>query len=137
MALPLIAWVLGVPAVGYGIKKLFFDKKARFLGDLAQIGDDVEIPVPNLIVNNRSIDANMFPPGTNSVMVYVQGANAELLQGPIRAIGAVPLPAAIGSVVVNRQDVTKIVRQGKTATDRSAGFHGDAARRPASGRFAG
>jgi hypothetical protein len=93
---------------------------ARYVGDLAKAGDTVEVSVPDLIKANASISlgaaAGQIPSGTLTVLVLVQGASKDTLQGPLTAFGTAALPSPLGSVVVNRADVTKVMRGGKTAT---------------------
>jgi len=119
-----IVYGLGAALAGwFGYK---FLTKPRFVGDLAKPGviasaDQVEVTVADLMRSNASavIGSNpgQIPTGTASVLVAVLGADKNTLQGPIVAFGSVPLPAPLGSVLVPRKDVQKVIRGGKTATN--------------------
>lgn len=136
---PLVYLLGGLAAAGLGYKVL---TKPRFVGDLAKagpvgtgpgMGDQVEVMVPDLLRSNSSItvgtNPGQLPPGTNTVIVAVQGASKEVLQGPITTIGTVPLGIPLGSVVVNRADVKAVYRNGKIARSPSGQFAGEKGRR--------
>lgn len=110
MIVPVLAGVAALFA-GY---KLFIEKKPRFVGDLAKVGDDVQVSVNNLSQNNK--DLPKMPADATFVLVKVKGADADRLQGPIVAFGNVRIPAEIGSFVVHRVLVDKVIRNGKQAT---------------------
>lgn len=133
---PLLLAGLALGALGLGYK--LTHPAPRFVGDLAKPGpiasaDQVEVLIGDLLKSNGSISIGngpgQIPNGTNSVLVSVLGANKDVLQGPIIAFGTVPLPAPLGSVVVNRADVKAVVRQGKIARDAKGNFAGDRHRR--------
>jgi hypothetical protein len=98
----------------YGGYKVFFDKPKRFVGDLAQVGDEVVVSVNNLTQQNKNLP--VMPADTASVTVEVQGVDADRLQGPIVAFGPLRIPAKLGSFVVHRVIVEKVIRGGKVAT---------------------
>lgn len=140
-----LLWVIGSAVAGF-VGYEAFKKKPRFVGDLAQAGatiataDQVEVPTAALIASNSSISvgtgAGQLPDGTNSVIIAVLGATADQLQGPITTLGTIPVPTPIGSVTVNRADVTTVYRNGKKATAATLNpgltgsqFNGEQARR--------
>lgn len=121
----------GVALAAYAGYQLF-GQKHRYVGDLAQKGDLVQVSVNNLAQVNKSVSAANFPAGTDTVLIRVDGAQGDVLQGPIVAYGPrnkeVQLPTAgIGSFLVHRVIVDKVIRNGKSATAATgpgAVFHG-------------
>lgn len=138
---PLIPILAAVAAIGLGYKVM---TKPRYVGDLAKAGplpgagitspgDQVEVMVPDLLRSNSSITQGtapgQVPPGTNTVIVAVLGASKDVLQGPITTFGTVPLAIPLGSVVVNRQDVKAVYRNGKVARTPAGQFAGERSKR--------
>lgn len=131
--------------IGAGLAALVGYKvytKPRYVGDLAKAGplgvgpasgDQVEVPIAALLKSNSSIsigtNPGQIPSGTNTVIVAVQAATKDVLQGPITTFGTVPLAVPMGSVVVNRADVTAVFRNGKTARAPSGQFAGEREKR--------
>lgn len=122
--------------------------KPRYVGDLAkpgplpgpginQPGDQVEVMVPDLMRSNASVSIGtnngQLPPGTNTVIVAVLGADKNVLQGPITTVGTVPLAIPIGSMRVPRSDVKAVYRyvngKPKIAREASGNFAGERERR--------
>lgn len=140
--LPILA-VLAAGGIGYKVLT-----KPRFVGDLAkpgplpgpgvnQPGDQVEVMVPDLMRSNASVsigtNQGQLPPGTNTVIVAVLGADKNVLQGPITTIGTVPLAIPLGSMRVPRVDVKAVYRyingKPKIARDPSGHFAGEREKR--------
>ncbi len=103
--------VLGAAAL-YGAAKLLSGEKPRFVGDRAEKGDIVEVHPAFL----TGVPSNM----TNALFVQVRidGLTKDALQGPIVGFQGAPhtpdSTQAIGSFVVKRSDVYKVIRNGKT-----------------------
>jgi len=115
--LALALGALGAAGLGWFALK----PKPRYLGDLVVPGkgaiqdcDQVEVLVSDLMKANASVQigtgAGQLPPGTTTVIVAATGGNKDTLQGPITAVGQVPLPTPLGSMIVPRSDVQKIYR---------------------------
>lgn len=102
---------------GWGALKLYKDASARFPGDHAKIGDEVLVH-PQFIGENAS--QLKLQPGTLWVAIKVVGADKERLQGPVvgwHQVGTsntVRVPAALGSWMVERRAVFRVIRDGKT-----------------------
>lgn len=111
---PITIGLLAIAA--YAGYKTFVEKKPRYVGDLAKTGDEVVLSVNNLMQNNKQYDPKMAPPGTDFVTIEVQGGDADRVQGPIVAFGALRIPAKVGQFVVHRVLVDKVIRGGKVAT---------------------
>lgn len=102
---------------GWGALKLFKSATARFVGDHAKIGDEVLVHPQFLGPNAAQLK---LQPGTLWVAIKVAGADKERLQGPV--VGwQLPgtstthrIPAALGSWLVERKAVFRVIRDGKT-----------------------
>jgi hypothetical protein len=108
MPLPLIAWV-GLAALGYGGYKAFSGASNRFPGDAAKVGDDVFV-APSFL---SQATLPVLPPGTIYVIITVKGGDSERVQGPITGFGDQKIPGEVGSFVVQRKDIFKVMRGGK------------------------
>jgi hypothetical protein len=138
--------ILGLLAAGGVAYKVM--TKPRFVGDLAKPGplpgpginnpgDQVEVSVPDLMRSNASVTLGtgqgQLPPGTQTVIVGVLGADKNVLQGPITTVGTVPLAIPLGSMRVPRSDVKAVYRyfngKPKIAREATGNFAGERERR--------
>lgn len=107
MALPLVPLALAGLAGWAGWKML--GPGSRFLGDKAKVGDTVFV-APSFL---SQASLPQLPPGTLYVMIKVKGEDKERVQGPIVGFGDQPIPAELGTYVVQRKDIFKVMRDGK------------------------
>jgi hypothetical protein len=109
MALPLIAWA-GIGLASLAGYKLLGGSSERYLGDKAKVGDVVFV-APSFL---SQATLPQLPPGTLYVGIKVEGGDRERVQGGIVAFGDQMLPTTgVGSFVVQRKDIFKIMRDGK------------------------
>lgn len=94
---------------------LFFHKSPRYLGDKAQVGDDVFVPL------STAAGIPGIPGGAGQVVVHVTSTTGnDVLAGPVTGYAMpgspafVPLPQASAPISVMRGAVTAILRQGRT-----------------------
>lgn len=98
----------------WGSFKLLGEKK-RFVGDYAQTGDEVLVH-PSFL---SQATLPKLPPGTLWVAIKVQGGDRDRVQGPIvgwqqpNTSTTLHIPAALGSFVVQRKDIFRVVRDGR------------------------
>jgi hypothetical protein len=100
----------------WGGWKLLQKANTRFVGDVAKVGDEVLVH-PQFVPNSAQLK---LAPGTLWVAIKVAGVDKERLQGPV--VGwqqpgtstTFRIPAAVGSFVVTRQSVFRVIRDGKT-----------------------
>jgi hypothetical protein len=109
-----IAWALAIGAVWAGWK-LFQSATHRFVGDYAKTGDEVLVH-PQFLASPPTT----LPSGTLWVAIKVLGGDKERVQGPIvgwqqpGTQNTMRIPAAVGSFVVQRNTIFRVIRDGKT-----------------------
>lgn len=123
MAFPLVPVLLGAAVVG---ALVLTRKKSRFLGDKAQVGDEVIVPSSAFFQGQPPPG---LPVGTTSVGVVVQDATDDNLRGPVVSVVTTApwpgpaggfqrnqLPTSLGPVMVPRSAVVTVLRNGKAVT---------------------
>jgi hypothetical protein len=107
-------WLLAGAAVIGGY--LALSKPARFLGDKAQIGDDVFLPV------GLGPPIQGIPAGTGQIMVHVTTIGPDTVSGPVTgyslagAANFLMLPAPTPPVPIARNSIVGISRNGTTVS---------------------
>ena len=113
-------WIPTLITAAIGVGLAVTRQKVRFVGDLAQVDDEVSVPIAKL-----TLTGGVQLPGAAFAILRVMGQDAERVEGLVRGFagaggGLIPVPDAlrdaIGPQRIARADLVAVVRKGVPQT---------------------